>query len=181
MKTMLVLMIYIVTFAYVSGTSYDVPIECRPVFGCSSRFLSVQNFFFDGDALKNISAETVEDICGHFVSKALCKEANTCKEMTFATDMMKEMTRAVCVEYKNDFLDLIPCYNDFRSSFVTCVQNSFVGYDKNTCVFVDRLKNCASMFHHCNKEQQASAVETMLEEYDKTICNHHKFNIGAPF
>ncbi|XP_052070400.1 uncharacterized protein LOC127709091 [Mytilus californianus] len=179
---MLALVILIVSFAYVSGTSYAVPKECSPVFGCSWLFLEVENFFYDGDALKDVSAETIEDLCWHFMSKALCKEAKKCKAMTFATDMMKEMTRAVCVEYKNDFLDLLPCYNDpeFRSAFVRCVQNSFVGYDQNTCVFVDRLKNCASMFHHCNKEQQASAVDTMVEEYSKTICNHHKFNIGAP-
>ncbi|XP_063447364.1 uncharacterized protein LOC134726893 [Mytilus trossulus] len=179
---MFALGIFIVSFVYVSGTSYDVPKECRPVFGCSSSFLDVQNFFYDSDALKDISAKTVNTICGHFLFNAFCEEAKTCKEMTFATQMMIDMTKAVCVKYKNDLLELLPCYNnpEFRSAIVRCVENSFVGYDPNTCVFVDRLKNCAAMFHQCNKEQQASAVETMVEEYKDTICNHHKFNIGVP-
>ncbi|XP_071131399.1 uncharacterized protein [Mytilus edulis] len=178
---MLVLVILQFGFALVAGTSWGVPEECYPVFSCSYKFLDVGNFFYDGDALKDVGAETVDELCQHLKKQSVCKKADKCKVMDFVTEMMADIERAVCVEYKKDIQGLTPCYNEpeFRSKFVECVQDSFTGYNPNTCGFVDGLKNCASMFQQCEDKQHASAVANMLSEYDTTLCKHHKFNIGA--
>ena len=47
----------------VSGTSSDVPRECYPLFSCSNRFLDIGKFFYDGDTLKDVSEETVDELC----------------------------------------------------------------------------------------------------------------------
>ncbi|XP_052070406.1 uncharacterized protein LOC127709093 [Mytilus californianus] len=176
------LVLVILQFGFALGTSWSVPKECYPVFSCSYRFLDVEKFFYDGDALKDVSAETVDELCQHLKKKSVCKEAEKCKEMDFVTEMMAEIERAVCVEYKKDIQGLAQCYNEpqFRSKFMKCVQDSFIGYNQNTCGFVDSLKGCASIFQQCEDQQHASAVQTMLGKYGTTICNHHKFNIGAP-
>ncbi|VDI40439.1 Hypothetical predicted protein [Mytilus galloprovincialis] len=144
-------------------------------------FLDVGNFFYDGDTLKDVSEETVEEICQHLKTKSVCKEAETSKEMDFVTEMMAEIERAVCVEYKKDIQSLTLCYNEteLRSKLVECVQGSFTGHNQFTFGFVDSLKNCASMLQQCGDKQHAYAAETMLSEYGTTICNHDEFNVGA--
>ncbi|XP_063447363.1 uncharacterized protein LOC134726892 [Mytilus trossulus] len=181
-STMFALILVLVGVASVSGTSWSVPRECYPVFSCSYRFLDIRNFFYAGDILKDVSEETVEELCHHLKSKSVCKEAEKCKEMDFVTKMMAEIERAVCVEYKKDIQGLTTCYNapEFRSRFAECVRDSFTSYNPNTCGFVNGLKICASMFKQCGEKQHASAIDNMLTEYGTTLCEHHKFNIGAP-
>ncbi|XP_052070405.1 uncharacterized protein LOC127709092 [Mytilus californianus] len=178
---MLALVLFNVGFALVAGTLRVVPEECYPVFSCSRRFLDVGSFFYDGDTLKDVSEETVDKLCQHLKTKTICKEADKCKDMHFVIDMMAEIETAVCVQYKRYIQVLTPCYNDpeFRTKFVKCVQGSFTGYSPNTCGFVDSLKNCASMFQQCKDAQYAFAVQNMLDKYGTTLCNLHKFNIGA--
>ncbi|VDI40437.1 Hypothetical predicted protein, partial [Mytilus galloprovincialis] len=98
------------------------------------------NFFYDGDALKDVGAETVDELCQHLKKQSVCKKADKCKVMDFVTEMMADIERAVCVEFKKD-------------------------YNPNTCGFVDGLKNCASMFQQCGDKQHASAVANMISEY----------------
>ncbi|XP_063447361.1 uncharacterized protein LOC134726891 isoform X1 [Mytilus trossulus] len=178
---MFALVLVFIGFASVSGKTWDVPRECYPLFSCSNRFLDIGNFFYDGDTLKDISEETVDELCQHMKTKLVCKDAETCKEMHYVTDMMAEIETAVCVQYRRYIQSLTTCYNEpeFRSKFVECVQDSFTFTNPSTCGFVDQLKRCASMLQHCRARQHASVVETMLSKYGTTLCNHHKFNVGA--
>ncbi|XP_063447362.1 uncharacterized protein LOC134726891 isoform X2 [Mytilus trossulus] len=171
----------LVFIGFASGKTWDVPRECYPLFSCSNRFLDIGNFFYDGDTLKDISEETVDELCQHMKTKLVCKDAETCKEMHYVTDMMAEIETAVCVQYRRYIQSLTTCYNEpeFRSKFVECVQDSFTFTNPSTCGFVDQLKRCASMLQHCRARQHASVVETMLSKYGTTLCNHHKFNVGA--
>ncbi|XP_071131401.1 uncharacterized protein [Mytilus edulis] len=178
---MFALVLVLVGFASVSGTSWYVSRECYPLLTCSNRFLDIRNFFYDGDTLKDVSEETVDELCQHMKTNSICKEAEKCKEMRFVTDIMVEIETVVCVQYKKYIQSLTTCYNEpeFRSKFVECVQDSFQYTNPSTCGFVDQLKRCASMLQHCRARQHASVVETMLRKYGTTLCNHYKFNVGA--